>query len=222
MGRNKLRVLPPQLSKLTFLKILSVQKNRIQNLPLCLASMESLQVLKVDGNPIQGLRPLNNGGTLNETRADEMVDEVALTSRIKRYLRQISEEPVSGIEASRSDGSSIIPETSPDLIRQGHQTQKFPVDYPIKTKIANKISEQEVRQLLQRFRRHSGTTVHNHTEDFKVPRIPDNTKILSHLGSRSSTNRARARARARSWTNSRKQLALLVALPLNRVAKVVR
>src|SRR5271163_3576412 len=53
LGRNKLRVLPPELSRLTSLKVLSVQKNRIEDLPLCLADMTSLQVLKLDGNPVR-------------------------------------------------------------------------------------------------------------------------------------------------------------------------
>jgi Leucine-rich repeat (LRR) protein len=93
LGHNKLRILPPELSKLTSLKVLSVQKNRIEDLPLCLADMLSLQVLKLDGNPIRFppkeiLQPQAssppNGGFLNESE----VNDVAITAQIKKFLKQ--------------------------------------------------------------------------------------------------------------------------------------
>jgi RAM signalling pathway protein len=84
--------LPPELVKLTSLKVLSVQKNRIEALPLCLADMASLQVLKLDGNPVrfppkeilqpQASSPPNGGLQENE------IDEIAVTSQIKKFLRQ--------------------------------------------------------------------------------------------------------------------------------------
>ena len=89
---NKLKILPPELVKLTSLKVLSVQKNRIETLPLCLADMASLQVLKLDGNPIrfppkeilqpQASSPPNGGLQENE------IDEIAVTTQIKKFLRQ--------------------------------------------------------------------------------------------------------------------------------------
>jgi RAM signalling pathway protein/Leucine rich repeat len=89
---NKLKILPPELVKLTSLKVLSVQKNRIETLPLCLADMASLQVLKLDGNPVrfppkeilqpQASSPPNGGLAENE------IDEIAVTSQIKKFLRQ--------------------------------------------------------------------------------------------------------------------------------------
>jgi hypothetical protein len=92
LGRNKLKVLPPELVKLTSLKVLSVQKNRIEVLPLCLADMASLQVLKLDGNPVrfppkevlqpQATTPPNGGFQESE------IDDIAVTSQIKRFLRQ--------------------------------------------------------------------------------------------------------------------------------------
>ncbi|TVY71205.1 Leucine-rich repeat-containing protein sog2 [Lachnellula suecica] len=92
LGRNKLKVLPPELVKLTSLKVLSVQKNRIEALPLCLADMASLQVLKLDGNPIrfppkeilqpQASSPPNGGFQ------DGEIDDIAVTSQIKRFLKQ--------------------------------------------------------------------------------------------------------------------------------------
>lgn len=92
LGRNKLKILPPELVKLTSLKVLSVQKNRIEVLPLCLAEMASLQVLKLDGNPVrfppkeilqpQATTPPNGGFQESE------IDDIAVTSQIKRFLKQ--------------------------------------------------------------------------------------------------------------------------------------
>ncbi|KAH7356731.1 RAM signaling pathway protein-domain-containing protein [Rhexocercosporidium sp. MPI-PUGE-AT-0058] len=92
LGRNKLKILPPELAKLTSLKVLSVQKNRIEALPLCLAEMASLQVLKLDGNPVrfppkevlqpQATTPPNGGFQESE------IDDIAVTSQIKRFLKQ--------------------------------------------------------------------------------------------------------------------------------------
>ena len=84
--------MPPELIKLTSLKVLSVQRNRIETLPLCLADMASLQVLKLEGNPIRFppkeiLEPqstLPPNGVLQEGEIDEM----SVTSQIKRFLRQ--------------------------------------------------------------------------------------------------------------------------------------
>jgi hypothetical protein len=93
LGRNKLRVLPPELSRLASLKVLSVQKNRIEDLPLCLADMTSLQVLKLDGNPVRFppkeiLQPQAssppNGGFLKESE----LNDVAVTAQIKKFLKQ--------------------------------------------------------------------------------------------------------------------------------------
>lgn len=92
LGRNKLKILPPELSRLISLKVLSVQKNKIEVLPFCLAEMASLQVLKLDGNPVrfppkeimqpQATTPPNGGWQENET------DDLAITLQIKRFLRQ--------------------------------------------------------------------------------------------------------------------------------------
>lgn len=87
-----LKVLPPELVKLTSLKVLSVQKNRIEDLPLCLADMISLQVLKIKGNPIRFppkeiLQPEESSSPHTGFQEGE-IDEVAVTSQIKRFLRQ--------------------------------------------------------------------------------------------------------------------------------------
>lgn len=92
LGRNKLKILPPEIVKLTSLKVLSVQKNRIETLPICLADMPTLQVLKLDGNPVrfppkevlqpQVTTPPNGGFQESE------MDDMAVTTQIKRFLRQ--------------------------------------------------------------------------------------------------------------------------------------
>ena len=92
LGRNKLKVLPPELVKLTSLKVLSVQKNRIEELPLCLADMTTVQVLKLDGNPIQFppreiWQPLSPSVQSDAFQESE-VDEISITSQIKRFLKQ--------------------------------------------------------------------------------------------------------------------------------------
>lgn len=90
---NKLKIIPPELVKLTSLKVLSVEKNRIESLPLCLADMTSLQVIKLQGNPVKfppkeilqlsATSPPNGGGVYQESEID-----TAITSQIKRYLRE--------------------------------------------------------------------------------------------------------------------------------------
>lgn len=92
LGRNKLRVLPPELVKLTSLKVLSVQKNRIEELPLCLADMTTLQVLKLDGNPIQFppkeiLQP-SQAPPANDGFQESESGEISITSQIKKFLKQ--------------------------------------------------------------------------------------------------------------------------------------
>src|SRR5438046_10690108 len=47
LGRNKLRLLSPALSKLTSLKVLSLQKNRIEDLLHCFTVMIPHQGLKL-------------------------------------------------------------------------------------------------------------------------------------------------------------------------------
>lgn len=92
LGRNKLKILPPELVKLSSLKVLSVQKNRIEVLPLCLAEMASLQVLKLDGNPIrfppkEVLQPQASSPP-NLAFQESEIDDIAVTSQIKRFLKQ--------------------------------------------------------------------------------------------------------------------------------------
>ena len=92
LRRNKLKVLPPELVKLASLKVLSVQGNRIEVLPLCLADMASLQVLKISGNPIrfppkEVLQPPASSSP-NGGFQEIDPDEFAVTSQIKKFLKQ--------------------------------------------------------------------------------------------------------------------------------------
>lgn len=119
LGRNKLRILPPELIKLTSLKVLSVQRNRIQELPLFLADMASLHILKLDGNDITFPPPEvfqvpiaspPNEGVLRES---EMA-ELAVTAQIKKYLRQRTlngraESDVGGDESSEGTETPRLP-----------------------------------------------------------------------------------------------------------------
>lgn len=129
LGRNKLRILPPEIVKLTSLKVLSVQKNRIEDLPLCLADMTSLQVLKLDGNPIrfppkevlqaQATTPPN--GPYQESE----VDDITITAQIKRFLKQKAitdrSETESGGEESSEGGGAETPR--PKRVMSG----RFPI-----------------------------------------------------------------------------------------------
>jgi hypothetical protein len=69
-----------------------VQKNRIEELPLCLADMTTLQVLKLDGNPIhfpprEILQPLP-APPQNDGFQESELDDISITSQIKRFLKQ--------------------------------------------------------------------------------------------------------------------------------------
>jgi len=88
-----LRVLPPEIVKLSSLKVFSLPKNQITELPLCLADMPSLSVIKLEDNPLVFPPPdvvglydpaVLNGGVLKESE----MTEVAATARIKKFLKQ--------------------------------------------------------------------------------------------------------------------------------------
>lgn len=108
MGRNKIRVLPPDIAKMTSLKVLSVPNNRIEQLPLCLADMVSLQALKLEGNNItfpprevlqvEAITPPNEG-FLKESE----VNEVVLTAHIKKFMKQKLQQ-INGRERELQDG----------------------------------------------------------------------------------------------------------------------
>lgn len=122
LGRNKLRFLPPQITKLTSLKVFAVQKNRIEELPLCLADMASLQMLKLDDNPIrfpppevfqvQACSPPNEG-YLKESE----VTEVTVTSHVKKFLKQamLNGRAEAGAIATASASTSTGPASGPAL-----------------------------------------------------------------------------------------------------------
>lgn len=108
-----------------------MQKNRIEELPLCLADMASLQVLKLDGNPIrfppkeiltaQSMSP-PNGGFLK----DSEIDEVGITSQIKRFLKQKAMADKSEAESGADEESSEGAET-PRVPVKRVMSGRFPV-----------------------------------------------------------------------------------------------
>ncbi|KAH6990643.1 RAM signaling pathway protein-domain-containing protein [Ilyonectria sp. MPI-CAGE-AT-0026] len=120
LGRNQLRVLPPDIARLSSLKVLSVPKNQIRELPLCLADMGSLQVLKFEGNPIsfpprdaiqvQAASPPNEG-----ILRDSEVTEVAVTSHIKKFLKQ------------HALNGRLEAENTGDESSEGTDTPRFPL-----------------------------------------------------------------------------------------------
>ncbi|OIW27281.1 hypothetical protein CONLIGDRAFT_645565 [Coniochaeta ligniaria NRRL 30616] len=152
LGRNKLRVLPPDIVKLSSLKVFSVQKNQISELPLCLADMVSLQVIKLDGNPlvfpppevfqVQAPSPPNEG-FLKESE----VTEVTVTAHIKKFLKQ--KQQAAATVNGRSDA-----ETTGDESSEGTETPRLPMKramsgrFPIK--VPNGTDITELRSPLQR------------------------------------------------------------------------
>lgn len=138
LGRNKLRVLPPDIVKLSSLKVLSVQKNLISELPLCLADMVSLQVVKLDGNPlifpppevlqVQAPSPPNEGFL-----KDSEVTEVTVTAHIKKFLKQ---KQLAAVMANgRSDADTTGDESSegtetPRLPLKRAMSGRFPIKVP--------------------------------------------------------------------------------------------
>ncbi|VBB77222.1 Putative protein of unknown function [Podospora comata] len=89
LGRNQLQTLPPEIIKLSSLKVFSIHKNQITKLPLCLAEMPSLSVIKLEGNPLEfPPREVWDSGGDNAGAAKESdMTEVALTTRIKKFLK---------------------------------------------------------------------------------------------------------------------------------------
>lgn len=90
VSRNKISVLPDEISKLRSLRVLSVMQNRLDDLPAGLSEMNKLQILKVAGNPLRSpLRRLLEASEA-EIAPSAMTDnekEVAITAELKRFLR---------------------------------------------------------------------------------------------------------------------------------------
>lgn len=90
VSRNKISVLPDEISKLKSLRVLSVMQNRLDDLPAGLSEMNKLQILKVAGNPLR--YPLRRVLEASEAEIapSAMTDnekEVAVTAELKRFLR---------------------------------------------------------------------------------------------------------------------------------------
>jgi hypothetical protein len=140
LGRNKLRVLPPEISKLASLKVFALQKNRIEELPLCLAEMASLQVLKLDGNPIrfpppevfqvQASSPPNEG-FLKESE----VTEVTVTSHIKKFLKQ------------KAANGRVETDTAGEDSSEGMETPRVPIKRVMSGRFPVKVNGTEMGDL---------------------------------------------------------------------------
>ena len=91
-----LQSLPPEIVKLSSLKVFSIPNNQISELPTCLAEMQSLTMVKLEGNPLvfppediwkgQGGGGQNSDGVVKES--DDT--EVARTARIKKFLKKVA------------------------------------------------------------------------------------------------------------------------------------
>ncbi|KAK4189866.1 RAM signaling pathway protein-domain-containing protein [Podospora australis] len=113
LGRNMLQSLPPEIVKLSSLKVFSVQKNQISELPLCLAEMPSLSVIKLEGNPLifpspEVVQGQEKGGSNDYGITKESdLTEVAVTTRIKKFLKKAAAASLSG--RSETDSPSDDP-----------------------------------------------------------------------------------------------------------------
>lgn len=126
LGRNRIKILPPDIVKLTSLKVLAVQRNRIQELPLCLGEMVSLQVLKLDGNnisfPPREVLQVQASSPPNEGFLKEIeVTEVTVTAHIKKFLKQKTAEKVEAGKTPEMDG------TNGDDGSESIETPRFPL-----------------------------------------------------------------------------------------------
>jgi hypothetical protein len=131
-----LQVLPPEIVKLSSLKVLSIPKNKITHLPLCFADMPSLSVVKFEGNPLKFPPPeiLQVQGTSGQGDGpgkESELTEVAATALIKKFLKQ----EASGQADSPGDGASEGTETPRPTIKR-----VFSGRFPIKVN-GNEISD---------------------------------------------------------------------------------
>jgi hypothetical protein len=121
--------LPNDIVKLSSLKVLSLRDNKMTELPLCLADMVSLQRLKLDGNDTLVFPPreaIEDGSSPPRDRSARDADattetEKALTTRIKKYLKQYALE-----QAEAADDGSEGAET-PRIPTKRNVSGRFPI-----------------------------------------------------------------------------------------------
>jgi Leucine-rich repeat (LRR) protein len=86
-----LKKLPENISSLSSLKVLAIQRNKIEKLPLSLGDMTSLHRLKFDDNPIvfppADILQLEPNSIVNVSASEA---EAQLTVQIKKFLKQAS------------------------------------------------------------------------------------------------------------------------------------
>ncbi len=185
LGRNKLRVLPPEIVQLVSLKVFAVQKNRIEELPMCLADMASLQMIKLDGNPIKFPPPeifqVQASSPPNEGHLKESeVTEVTVTSHIKRFMRQ------------RAQNGRVDTDTAGEESSEGTETPRLPIKRVMSGRFPIKVNGAEMGDLRSPAQaRPPPIPARSHNRGFSQ----QNT-VVRRPGVHASDHRKRQRARA--------------------------
>lgn len=114
LSRNKISILPDEVSKLKTLRVLSIMQNRLDDLPMGLSSMNKLQILKIAGNPLR--YPLRRVLEASEAEvAHAMTDnekEVAVTAELKRFLKTRQQATTPELESSSDMRFVMTPGTA--------------------------------------------------------------------------------------------------------------
>ena len=136
LGLNNIKVIPPEISKLTCLKALAVHENKIENLPACLGDMVSLVRLNVDGNPIEF--PTN---ILQIPDGTQGIDAMELkTTKIKKFLKQatssssLPEPTVSPTDRSEADTTEDDQSEEVETPRIPTKSRRLSSRFPVKVK----------------------------------------------------------------------------------------
>jgi hypothetical protein len=92
IGWNKVRLISKEIRHLTSLRVFSIVHNRVDDLPTELCEMNKLQILKIAKNPLRFKLKKIVEAKEAEVSYSEMTDqerETAVTTEIKRYLREL-------------------------------------------------------------------------------------------------------------------------------------
>jgi Leucine-rich repeat (LRR) protein len=92
IGWNKVRRISKEIGQLTSLRVFSIVHNRVDDLPTELCEMNKLQIVKIAKNPLRFKLKKIVEAKEAEVSYSEMTDqerETAVTTEIKRYLREL-------------------------------------------------------------------------------------------------------------------------------------
>jgi hypothetical protein len=108
LSRNRIRTLPDGIRNMTSLKVLALQRNLIERLPTCLGEMSTLRVLKVNENPLIFPPPNVCAPDDDQMSGAGPGDKamIAVTQRIKRYLRDYAGSTPKARSFVDSDGET--------------------------------------------------------------------------------------------------------------------